>query len=187
MPKINIRSTIHACAAAGTLVVAGILATTLAGPAASQGPTTTVMNEYAVKFVCGPMAVNPPGSRPVVGGGYATAVNIHNPGQAMPVGRKVALAPEARPGPITGFQQTDLGYDQAIDFTCRHIFAQANIPPNVFATGFLVIRAPRDLDVVAVYTAAPLNGQVATMHTERVPLRRVVVPITVGSGGTKAD
>ena len=72
-----------------------------------------------------------------------------------------------------------LNYDQAMDIDCRLIrarFQQAGIPvpgPG-FITGFVVVQSARELDVVAVYTAAPTPGnQVSSIHTERVPVRRV--------------
>ena len=37
--------------------------------------------------------------------------------------------------------------------------------------GFVVIESETELDVVAVYTAAGRDGQVETLHTERVPAR----------------
>ena len=41
-----------------------------------------------------------------------------------------------------------------------------------FLKGFLVIESEIELDVVAVYTAAGAEGQVESLHTERVPPRR---------------
>jgi hypothetical protein len=40
----------------------------------------------------------------------------------------------------------------------------------------VVIECVLELDVVAVYTASPERGQVATLHTERVPARRLATP-----------
>ena len=63
---------------------------------------------------------------------------------------------------------------------CRLIRAriqQAGIPlaPAVFVTGFLVVQSSDSLDVVAVYSAAPVaSNQVSSIHTERVPQRRVL-------------
>ena len=42
-----------------------------------------------------------------------------------------------------------------------------------FLKGFLVLQGQGELDVVAVYTAAGRDGDVETLHTERVPPRRV--------------
>lgn len=134
-------------------------------------------NEYAVKVVCGRMG-GAGSLTPVINGFYATAVNIHNPAPVPTLfWRKVAIAPPGVPGRITGFRPMVLQRDQAVEIDCRQIFLQAQqagIPPGPFLKGFLVIRSPRQLDVVAVYTAGPSNGQgVSSIHTERVPPRRV--------------
>ena len=114
---------------------------------------------------------------PVINGFYATAVNVHNPGPPIKFARKVAIAPPGKPGGISGFWVTGLKNDQAIEFDCRQIYEQAfaaGLQPGPFIKGFLVIRSQRQLDVVAVYTAGPSNGQgVSSIHTERVPPRRV--------------
>lgn len=139
-------------------------------------PVPLLANEYAVKFVCGRMG-GPGQLTPVVNGFYATAVNIHNPGPVQSFWRKVAIARPGAPGQITGFRSMTLKNDQATELDCRQIFAQvfqAGINPGPFLKGFLVIRSFRPLDVVAVYTAGPSNGQGASsIHTERVPPRRV--------------
>ncbi len=46
-----------------------------------------------------------------------------------------------------------------------------------FMTGFVIIQSDTELDVVAVYTAAGTDGQVETIHTERVPARRSQVQL----------
>jgi hypothetical protein len=60
-----------------------------------------------------------------------------------------------------------------------------------FLKGFVVIESEVELDVVAVYTAAGAQKQVETLHTERVPARRLTagqevcvdfeLPLTVGT------
>lgn len=144
-------------------------------PAPPTGPAAPL--EYAVKFVCGP---NGPAvtSTLTAAGNYYTAVNVHNPGPPQEFTYKVALAGFGAAGRMTPFQPyVTLRYDEALDFDCSWIkrrLAISGIPVPAFATGFLVIQAHRELDVVAVYTAAPNNtNQVSTMHTERVPVRRV--------------
>lgn len=42
-----------------------------------------------------------------------------------------------------------------------------------FIKGFVVIQSQFELDVVVVYTAAGADGAVETLHTERVPPRRI--------------
>jgi hypothetical protein len=129
--------------------------------------------EYAAKIVCGRIINN---SGPLSMGTYQTAVNIHNPGDDQPFRRKVAIAPQGSPGPISKFKMVTLKPDQAMEVDCRQIIVQmgeSGLQVTAFTKGFLVIQSPRELDVVAVYTAAPTaTGQVASIHTERVPARR---------------
>jgi hypothetical protein len=142
-------------------------------------PTAPVQPlEYAVKFVCGTTTV-PASALPLAApGNYFTAINIHNPGPSFEFTHKISLAGMYTAGRITPFQPyLVLRYDETVDYDCRWIrsrLAAAGIPVGTFFTGFFVIQAARQLDVVAVYSAAPVNTtQVATMHTERVPVRRV--------------
>ncbi|MEA3051515.1 MAG: hypothetical protein QOG72_418 [Sphingomonadales bacterium] len=144
-----------------------------------QGPELPL--EYAAKYVCGTNPLQGAVTTLAAAGNYYTAVNIHNPFKANKVTYKVALAPQGKPGPMTGFQPVfPLSYDQAMDVDCRLIRARLQqsgipVPANGFITGFLVIESSRELDVVAVYTAAPTPGnQVSSIHTERVPVRRVI-------------
>jgi len=123
--------------------------------------------EYAVKFVCGR---GPSPAGPVAPGFYFTVVNVHNPVADSKFRRKVAIAFPAAAGPITPFATMALKSDGAMDIDCKNILDQFGVP-TAFATGFLVIQSPQPLDVVAVYTAAAVNGQVAALHTERVPPR----------------
>jgi hypothetical protein len=143
-------------------------------------PTAPVQPiEYAVKFVCG-TSTAPASTFPlVVAGNYATAINIHNPGPSFEFTHKISLARLYTGGPMTPFQPfIVLRYDETVDFDCRWIRSRllaAFIPVGPFFTGYFVIQGARQLDVVAVYTAAPTtNNQVATMHTERVAMRRVI-------------
>jgi hypothetical protein len=149
-------------------------------PALPAGPPTAPVQplEYAVKFVCGQSGGAVAGGL-TAPGFYSTLINVHNPGPPQWVTHKVTLALIAHSGGMTPFQPYILmRYDDAIDFDCRWIRGRlqaANIPIPALFTGFVVLQSRRELDVVAVYTAAPLNpNQVSTMHTERVPVRRVI-------------
>jgi hypothetical protein len=132
--------------------------------------------EYAVKFVCGNNIVAPT-SPAVAMGAYFTAINVHNPGnEAVPFVHKVALALPREPGRHTPLVAPfRLGEDQATDVDCQQIqreLVNGGITPPPFFTGFFVIQSAVELDVVAVYTAAPSRGQpVTTLSTERVPVR----------------
>ena len=152
-----------------------------AQPKPNDPPTGPAMPlEYAVKFVCGTNTAPGQATSLVAFGKYYTAVNIHNPNRENVVTYKIAIAGQGKPGPMTPFQPAmELRYDQAFDVDCRLIRArieQSGIPlqPAIFVTGFLVVQARAELDVVAVYTAAPVaTNQVASIHTERVPVRRL--------------
>ncbi|HEX8626085.1 MAG TPA: hypothetical protein VF782_13550 [Allosphingosinicella sp.] len=160
-----------------TAATAALLA--LPHAATAQVPTAPVQPfEYAVKFVCGTATTPPAGLPDVMPGSYLTLVNVHNPGPSHEFTHKVSLAALGGPGRMTPFQPyLVLRYDESTDFNCRLIRARlvaAGIPVGPFFTGFLVIQSPRQLDVVAVYSAGAANGQVASVHTERVQVRRVM-------------
>ena len=148
-------------------------AAAMTSPAAAQSGGRL---EYAVKFVCGTNArpLNPAAAA----GSYFTAINIHNPfSDAAPLVHKVALAEPGRPtrpSPITS--PFRLGFDEAVEIDCPQIdrlLTAAGIAHGPFFTGFYVIQSQTEFDVVAVYTAAASrSGAVATLHTERVPVRR---------------
>src|SRR5262249_23098592 len=85
---------------------------------------------------------------------------------------KVAVAlPGAQAGPISDFSDARLGPDQALEIDCPDIMRRVKAPD--FLKGFVVIECGLELDVVAVSTAAADKGQVVTLHTERVPVRRL--------------
>ena len=127
-----------------------------------------VIFQYAVKFVCGKSA-----GEVVAPGVYFTAVNVHNPTyKTIQFRVKVAVAlPGLKPGPVSKFFDAKLGPDQALEIDCRDIFEHAETKAD-FLKGFVVIESEVELDVVAVYTAAGREGQVETLHTERVSPRR---------------
>jgi hypothetical protein len=68
-----------------------------------------------------------------------------------------------------------LANDQAVHIDCEDILAQS----GGGLTGFLVLHAPRELDVVVVYTTPASANAVATFHAERVPARVVRVPFVL--------
>ncbi len=132
---------------------------------------TRVVVQYATKFVCGksPGTVVAPGT-------YWTAVNVHNPNNnAIAFRAKIAVAlPGLKPGHVSKFFDAKLGPDEALEIDCPDILERAEVKAD-FLKGFVVIESDVELDVVAVYTAAGSNGQIA-LHTERVPPRRVALP-----------
>jgi hypothetical protein len=123
--------------------------------------------QYAVKFVCG----KSPG-RVVAPGEYFTAINVHNPNErAIGFKKKFAIAlPGERPGRVSKFFEAKLGPDEAFEIDCPDIFRRTESTEG-FVKGFAVLETARELDVVAVYTAAGATGRVETMELERVSPR----------------
>jgi Concanavalin A-like lectin/glucanases superfamily len=123
--------------------------------------------QYAAKFVCGKSA-----GEVVAPGVYFTAINVHNPLYTDVRFRvKVAIGlPGLKPGPVSKFHVATLGADEALEIDCHDIHKLAEYRAD-FVKGFVVIESETELDVVAVYTAAGGEGQVETIHTERVPAR----------------
>ena len=129
--------------------------------------------QYAAKFVCGKSA-----GTVVAPGLYFTAVNVHNPTYtAIRFLIKIAVAlPGLKPGPVSRFFDASLGPDEALEIDSPDIFKRAAARAD-FLKGFVVIESEVELDVVVVYTAAGSTGQVETLHTERVPARRLEVGV----------
>jgi hypothetical protein len=130
-----------------------------------------------VKFVCNRAGASTPSSPvPVAPGFYHTAINVHNPNPgAIDFRKKFAQAlPFQKPGRVSGLVGASLKSDEAFDVECLEITKQLGLPPGTFVTGFAVFQTARELDIVAVYTAAGVaspSGPLVTMHTERVPKR----------------
>jgi hypothetical protein len=145
-----------------------------AGGAGSQQVTPPPTGfEYAVKFICG--IATPPQGQPVVvaRGAYFTAINVHNPGkEGVEFTKKVAIAlPGEKAGRISPFFATVLKGDEALEIDCQDILR--HLDASGFVKGFAVIQSKVELDVVAVYTAAPsATGTVTALEMERVPARK---------------
>ncbi|MHC4617828.1 MAG: CARDB domain-containing protein [Planctomycetota bacterium] len=124
--------------------------------------------QYAVKFVCGRSA-----GKVVASGDYFTAINVHNPTYGdVHFRKKVATAlPGEQPGPVSRFSDAKLGSDQALEIDCEDISRHAQTEAESLK-GFVVIESDVELDVVAFYSAAGRDGQVETLHTERVTPRK---------------
>ena len=161
------RSSSRALSALSALLAFGAIVLG-AGEASGQVPF-----EYAVKFVCGvvsPAVGAPP--PPVAKGAYFTAINVHNPSrEAVKFQKKFAVAlPGEKPGKVSKFFETGLQADEAFEIDCPDILKHLDM--KGFVKGFAIIQSPRELDVVAVYTAAATaTGPVVTMEIERVPKR----------------
>ena len=124
--------------------------------------------QYAVKFICGKSD-----GRVVAPGAYWTAVNVHNPGTNRIVfQKKFAIAlPNEKAGPVSQTFRAVLGPDEALEIDREDILRHSPMPAD-FLKGFVLIESHLELDVVAVYTAAPVDGQVQTVELERVAPRR---------------
>jgi hypothetical protein len=166
-----------------TVIAIGLSATGASSqpaPAATPAPAAAAavapqLFEYAVKFVCNRAGVSTPQLPvPVAPGFYHTAINVHYPSPGAIEFRKkfVQALPFQKPGKVTELVGAVLKSDEAFDVECMEITKRLGLPPGTFATGFVVFQTARELDIVAVYTAAGSpNGPVAVMHTERVPKR----------------
>jgi hypothetical protein len=146
----------------GLLLIGGVLALSAVsgfiarGALAPPEPAQAQQDNpfiYSAKFVCG--QGQPP---TLVTGAYFTAVNIHNPGlnPVVLTKRVVYALPERwieQNGPYPPSEEitVQLGWDQAFEIDCQDI-AAIQTPPSDFPyyKGFVVIRSPVELDVVAV-------------------------------------
>lgn len=137
--------------------------------AGEQGFEMSILFEYAVKIICGKAD-----GEILAPGRYWTAINVHNPASVgVRFRKKVALAfPEEQPGPVSKLFDAKLGPDEAFEIDCKDIRKLAEYDAD-FLKGFVVIQSESELDVVAVYTAAGGDEFVESLHTERVPARRI--------------
>jgi hypothetical protein len=135
-----------------------------------QAPAPRYRYQYAVKFLC---TANLPGTSQsttaVLPGVYQTAVNVHNPNPRVARFRKKLAA---RSGQVSAFVNGQLEPDQAMCIDCGQV-QDFGITFTHGFEGFLVIESTVSLDVVAVYTAGPRGGEVASIDVEHVPERRL--------------
>src|SRR5574341_2089647 len=164
----------------------------------ADAETTAIIKteyQYAVKITCSMLGTFGDGF--LTEGVYRTVINVHNPSdKKVEFVRKVALAGQVDEPPsefsVTPFKKATLGPDGAIQVDC---FAISNFfcPIDGICVdftaidGFLVINSPVELDVVAVYTARPPDGKVATMDVENVQGRKVIKTIKVVIPETKPE
>jgi len=146
-------------------VLLSLLLPSIAGVAAAQD---TLVVQYAAKLLCGTS-----NRRGVAPGRYFTAVNVHNPHRdSLSFRYKFALTrPNVVPGPITLWTAATLNSDQALEIECTDSLVRIG---GGFAKGFVVVETQRELDIVAVYTAAATT-RIQTMAIDRVPPRRTVL------------
>ena len=124
---------------------------------------------YSAKFLCGTIQRSPAGAAggPLLPGTYETAINIHNPNPGpdqepykVDLTKRAILTPAQTKehGERTagrGVAKHDWLYpDEGFEVDCddiRNNLLGGNTTP--FIKGFVVIRSPKILDVVAVYTS----------------------------------
>ena len=139
--------------------------------AATAQPAPITVFQYSAKYVCGKgddVSVLP--------GRYLTFINVHNPSptKELKYRKKFAMSlPEEKPGEISKFFYGLLNADQAMGIDCKNIAKHSGFGGSFFE-GYAVIQSRVELDVVAVYTAG--GDRVDSIHTERVPVRRVTIP-----------
>ena len=157
------------------------------GEASAVGGSQVVIAdsyEYAAKLVCG--VQEDPKSFKLVRGQYATAINVHNPGDStIEFFKKLALTDPPggqRPGKILQIGTDKLQPDQALETDCediqRRLFPKGF--PRGFIKGFVVLQSKSPLDVTAVYTAANLSArEVISIDVEQIHER-----LKAGGGGS---
>lgn len=128
--------------------------------------------QYAAKFIC---TSNIPGtsqtSDAFLPGTYRTVVNVHNPHyHSVKMRAKVAFGGKKF---ISKFIASKLGDDEVMRFVCRDLREKFKLNLIHGGEGFLVIESTHGLDVIAVYTAGPLRGDVASIDVEQVQERKI--------------
>jgi len=139
-----------------------------ASEAASQQPAFI----YVAKFVCGRAVTAANVPPPVATGFYFTAVNVHtlleNKFEKI---FSIAL-PGEKVGRVSRPVTETMKPNEAMEIDCPDISKQLDVGQGSFVKGFVTIQAERDLDIVAVYTAAATaTGNVVALEVERVPKR----------------
>ena len=134
-----------------------------------QGPYSF---QYAAKFIC---TSNIPGTAQTTDsflpGSYQTVVNIHNPNyKSVKIRTKAALGGKQL---ISKFVEGKLGPDEVTRFVCRDLRERFELNLIHGGEGFLVIESTHSIDVIAVYTAGPIGGNVASIDVEQVQERKI--------------
>lgn len=113
-------------------------------------PQVSYPYQYAVKIVCG----QPPELAKLAPQYYATAINVHNPGDSVTtVFKKLALTTppgRQRAGKVITLAVDTLRGDEALNVDCVDVAKRAGLGAASFE-GFVVLKSQRSLDVTAVY------------------------------------
>jgi len=131
---------------------------------------------YSAKFVCGQTTPANIATWNAAPGRYYTAINVHNPNSVVVTIRKRFSVgqPNEVPGALSAWFSMNLPPSRTMQIDCRNIWGHIPAPLGSFQEGFVEIRSTAELDVVGVYTVAPLGPAVTSivsMHMERVPKR----------------
>jgi hypothetical protein len=150
-------------------------ATDSGGLTSTQSILVTVAEplHYAAKFLCG----KPPEGA-AAAGIYFTAINVHNPLNAPISFQKrfsVARAEQTQ-GDLTRFLTAKLDPHGSFRIECLEIFRTTDKTAS-FLEGFVILRSPHLLDVVAVYSAADRSGFVKTLEVETVKGQRLPIKL----------
>jgi hypothetical protein len=160
----------HTCfgKALGKLLAVGAFGAVVLGANEAAGQPFV----YVAKFVCGRAVTVQNVPPPVATGFYFTAVNVHTIDENKFDKRFSVALPSEKPGKVSQTFTTPMKPNEALEIDCPDILKHLEMPPTSFAKGFVTIQTERELDVVAVYTAAATaTGNVITMEVERVPKR----------------
>jgi hypothetical protein len=152
-----------------------IAAVSLPVTAIAQDDSETII-QYSIEFVCG---TNSSGYESVVPGDYTMVANVHNantgPNQAR---SKVSLSYPVQA--MSDVLTTEFAAQQSRQLNCGDILDQFAFVQPIgdlpLLEGFLLIQAPKPLEVVARYTATGEMGEVS-VDVERVPGRLLDSPV----------
>lgn len=156
-----------------TILAILIFGTATAHAQEPQPPSAKGMRQYAAKFICGRAVDSQTAAFLAAPGLYFTVINVHNPALSASVEfrKKFTVGlPGEKAGKVSQFFTAGLKADETLQIECRDIYGHLQVSPPTFIEGFVVLELPaaRELDVVGVYTAAPVGGGVSTLHMERV-------------------
>jgi hypothetical protein len=158
------------------LALTTVLTVSLLGATVAQAQAPG-LRQYAAKFVCGKASGSQTAAFLAAPGSYFTVVNVHNPAPSAAVEfrKKFTVGlPAERAGRVSEFFPASLKADETMQVECRDIYRHLGVAVGTFLEGFVVLLIKEhELDVVGVYSAAPPNGGVSTLHMERVPARLV--------------
>jgi hypothetical protein len=111
---------------------------------------------YAAKFICGVIKDGDPNA-PLLPGRYETAINVLNPGpERVEITKQaiVTLREGEPPGKVSVERQESLPATTGFEIDCIDVRQLLQLPPGpAFIKGFVLIRSPTVLSVVAVYTS----------------------------------